>query len=294
MTDLPSGKAVVAGVAGWPVGHSRSPRLHGHWLRRYGIDGLYAPFPVPPEKFADAVRGLAAAGLAGLNVTVPHKAAACALCDRLDETARRLGAANTLIFGPDGEIEGRNTDAYGFAEAPKAGAPAASAGPAVVLGAGGAARAVVLALQSLGYGPVRIANRTAARAEAAAAALGPGVETVPWQDRAGALAGAALLVNATSLGMAGLGMAGLGMADQPVLDLPLDELPAGAVVTDIVYAPLETPLLAAARRRGCRTVDGLGMLLHQGRPGFHAWFGVDPAVDEELRRAVAADLLTAG
>ena len=285
MTDLPSGKAVVAGVAGWPVGHSRSPRLHGHWLRRYGIDGLYAPFPVPPEAFATAVRGLAAAGLAGLNVTVPHKAAACVLCDRLDGTAKRLGAANTLIFGPDGDIEGRNTDAYGFAEALKAGAPgAAGGGPAIVLGAGGAARAVVLALRTLGYGPVRIANRTAAHAEAAAAALGPGVETVPWRERAAALAGAALLVNATSLGMTG----------QPALDLPLDDLPPEATVSDIVYAPLETPLLAAARRHGCRTVDGLGMLLHQGRPGFRAWFGVDPAVDDDLRRAVAGDLLAAG
>ena len=285
MTGLPSGAAVVAGVAGWPVGHSRSPRLHGHWLRRYGIDGLYAPFSVPPEAFATAVRGLAAAGLAGLNVTVPHKAAACALCDRLDGTAKRLGAANTLIFGPDGDIEGRNTDAYGFAEALKAGAPgAAGGGSAVVLGAGGAARAVVLALRTMGYGPVRIANRTAAHAEAAAAALGPGVETVPWRERAAALAGAALLVNATSLGMAG----------QPALDLPLDDLPPEATVSDIVYAPLETPLLAAARRHGCRAVDGLGMLLHQGRPGFRAWFGVDPAVDDDLRRAVAGDLLAAG
>ena len=285
MTGLPSGKAVVAGVAGWPVGHSRSPRLHGHWLQRYGIDGLYAPFPIAPENFETAVRGLAAAGLAGLNVTVPHKAAACALCDRLDDTARRLDAANTLVFGPDGAIEGRNTDAYGFAEALKAAAPEAAAGggPAVVLGAGGAGRAVVLALQSLGYGPVRIANRTAAHAEAAAAALGPGVETVPWRDRTAALAGAALLVNATSLGMTG----------RPALDLPLADLPPEATACDIVYAPLETPLLAAARRHGCRAVDGLGMLLHQGRPGFRAWFGVDPAVDDDLRRAVAGDLLAA-
>ncbi len=284
MTGLSSGNAIVAGVAGWPVGHSRSPRLHGHWLQRYGIDGLYAPFPIPPEKFADAVRGLAAAGLAGLNVTVPHKEAACALCDRLDETARRLGAVNTLIFGPGGAIEGRNADAFGFAENLKDGGGAGGGGPAAVLGAGGAARAVVLALQSLGYGPIRLTNRTASRAEAVAAALGPGIEPAPWAERAGALAGAALLVNATSLGMTG----------QPALDLPLDDLPVGAVVTDIVYAPLETALLAAARRHGCRTVDGLGMLLHQGRPGFHAWFGVDPAVDGALRRAVAGDLLAAG
>ena len=285
MTGLPSGNAVVAGVAGWPVAHSRSPRLHGHWLQRYGIDGLYAPFAIAPSDFERAVRGLAAAGLAGLNVTLPHKEAAFALSDRADETARRLGAVNTLIFGPAGAIEGRNTDTFGFAENLKDGGLARAAGSAVVLGAGGAARAVVLALQSLGYGPIRVSNRTAERAEALVDALagapGSGVEAVAWAERAAALAGAALLVNATSLGMAG----------QPALDLPLDDLPDGAAVTDIVYTPLETPLLAAARGRGCRTVDGLGMLLHQGRPGFHAWFGVDPAVDADLRRAVASDLL---
>lgn len=288
MTDLPSGNAVVAGVAGWPVAHSRSPRLHGHWLKRYGIDGLYAPFAIAPEDFGRAVRGLAGAGLAGVNVTLPHKEAAFALSDRLDETARRLGAVNTLVFGPDGDIEGRNTDAFGFAENLRDGGLAGGGGTAVVLGAGGAARAVVLALQSLGYGPVRVSNRTAARADALvdalAGALGPGIEAVAWAARADALDGAALLVNATSLGMAG----------QPALDLPLDNLPEGAAVTDIVYTPLETPLLAAARGRGCRTVDGLGMLLHQGRPGFHAWFGVDPAVDADLRRAVAGDLLAGG
>ena len=283
MTDLPSGKAVVAGVAGWPVAHSRSPRLHGHWLQRYGIDGLYAPFAIAPDDFGRAVRGLAAAGLAGLNVTLPHKEAAFALSGRADETARRLGAVNTLIFGPDGTIEGRNTDAFGFAENLKNGGLADGGGTAVVLGAGGAARAVVLALQSLGYGPIRVSNRTAERADALAATLGPGVEAVAWAERAAALAGAALLVNATSLGMTG----------QPALDLSLADLPAGAAVTDIVYTPLETPLLGAARSRGCRTVDGLGMLLHQGRPGFHAWFGVDPAVDADLRRAVAGDLLAA-
>ena len=284
MTGLPSGNAVVAGVAGWPVAHSRSPRLHGHWLQRYGIDGLYAPFAIAPDDFERAVRGLAAAGLAGLNVTLPHKEAAFALSGRADETAHRLGAVNTLIFGPGGEIEGRNTDAFGFAENLRDGGLAGEGGTAVVLGAGGAARAVVLALQSLGYGPIRVSNRTAARADALVDALGPGVEAVAWAERAAALAGAALLVNATSLGMAG----------QPALDLPLDDLPAAAAVTDIVYTPLETPLLAAARGRGCRTVDGLGMLLHQGRPGFHAWFGVDPAVDADLRRAVAGDLLAGG
>ena len=283
MTGPPSGAAAVAGVTGWPVAHSLSPRLHGHWLCRHGIDGLYAPFPIAPDALEAALRGLAAAGLAGLNVTLPHKEAVCALCDRLDETAQRLGAANTLVFRPDGAIEGRNTDVFGFAESLRAHGHGPG-GTAVVLGAGGAARAAVLALQRMGYGPIRLANRTAARAEAVAAALGPGVETVPWAERAAALAGAALLVNATALGMAG----------RPALDLPLHDLPAQALVADIVYTPLETPLLAAARRRGCRTVDGLGMLLHQARPGFRAWFGVDPVVDDDLRRAVLGASPAAG
>lgn len=275
-----SGKATVAGVTGWPVSHSRSPRLHGHWLAQYGIDGVYAPFPIAPETFETAVRGLAAAGLAGLNVTVPHKEAAFALCDSHDAVAARLGAANTLIFHADGTIEGRNTDAYGFAENLKASGLARLKGTGVVLGAGGSARAVILALLAMGITGIRLANRTRDRA-VTLADTDRRVEVVDWSDRAGALGGASILVNTTSLGMDG----------QPPLALPLDDLPTSAVVTDIVYAPLRTPLLTAAKARGNRTVDGLGMLLHQGRPGFHAWFGVDPAVDDALRQAVAADLL---
>ena len=285
----PSGKAVVAGVAGWPVSHSRSPRLHGHWLERYGIDGLYAPFPIAPARFEAAISGLAAAGLAGLNVTVPHKEAAFRLCESHDAVAEILSAANTLVFNADGSIEGRNTDVFGFAENLKAAGQGDLHGSAVVLGAGGAARAVVLALQQLGIAHVRLANRTRDRATAVADDLGntaPGatvrsIEVVDWSDRSAALAGASVLVNATSL----------GMQDQPALDIVLDDLPNDALITDIVYTPLTTPLLHAARQKGNEVVDGLGMLLHQGRPGFRAWFGVDPAVDADLRRAVAGDLM---
>lgn len=268
-----SGKAMLAGVIGWPVAHSRSPRLHGHWIARHGLDAAYVPLPVRPEDFATAVAGLRAAGFRGANVTLPHKEAAFALADRLTPRARRAGAVNTLVFHPDG-VEGDCTDGFGFLASLDGHDPAA--GPAVVLGAGGAARAVAAALLDAGCPRVTLVNRSPARAEALAAALGGPVEVAA----APPLAGAALLVNATSLGMAG----------QPPLEIDLSPLPAGATVADIVYVPLETPLLRAARVRGLRAVDGLGMLLHQARPGFHAWFGVDPAVDDALRRDVASDI----
>ncbi len=268
-----TGKAKVAGVMGWPVGHSRSPRLHGYWLERYAIDGAYVPLPVTPENLAPAVRGLAALGFAGANLTIPHKEAVMPLLDAVDETARRIGAVNTIVVGPDGELAGSNTDAYGFIENLRAGAPAwrAVSGPAVIIGAGGAAKAVAVALADAGVRDIRIVNRTEARARALAEAIG--ASTVAWEARRAALDGAALVVNASALGMTG----------QPPLDLDLSPLPESAVVNDIVYAPLETPLLAAARARGNPVVDGIGMLLHQGRPGFRAWFGVDPAVDDALR-----------
>ncbi len=267
-----------AGVMGWPVEHSRSPLLHRFWLKQYGIDGEYRLLPVRPEELAKALRGLAAHGFAGCNLTLPHKEAALAIVDRIDATARRIGAINTIVVGTEGALEGRNTDAFGFHENLKAALPGwrADAGPAVVLGAGGAARAVVAALLDEHAPEIRLANRHRDRAVALAAALGGPIEIVDWARRADALAGAALLVNTTSLGMAG----------QPPLDLALDALPANAVVNDIVYVPLETPLLAAARRRGNRVVDGLGMLLHQARPAFAAWFGVMPEVTPALREAV--------
>jgi shikimate dehydrogenase len=274
---LLTGHARLAGVLGWPVSHSRSPRLHGHWLATLGIDGAYLPLPVRPDRFAAAVRALADLGFRGANVTIPHKQAAFDICDTVDATARRAGAVNTLVFR-DGRIEGSNTDGFGFLESVRAGAPGwqPADGPAVLLGAGGAARAIAAALVDADCPRVTLVNRSRARAEALAQDLGGPVavaDAPPLDDTA-------LLVNTTSLGMQG----------QPALDLDLAPLPSGAVVTDIVYVPLETPLLAAARARGLRAVDGLGMLLHQARPGFEAWFGTAPTVDDTLRAVVAADI----
>jgi shikimate dehydrogenase len=273
-----TGKARLAGILGWPVSHSRSPRLHGFWLERHGIDGAYVPLPIPPDDFAAAVRSLAALGFAGANVTIPHKLAAFAVCDVVDASARRAGAVNTLVFR-DGRIEGSNTDGSGFIANLRAHGVDPAAGPALVLGGGGSARAVAAALQDAGA-RVSLANRTRARADALASDL-PGLKVLDWNARHVALADHALVVNTTSLGMAG----------NPALELDLDHAPAGMAVADIVYVPLETPLLAAARARGLRTVEGLGLLLHQAVPGFTAWFGVEPTVDDELRRFVAADLL---
>ncbi|HVI52766.1 MAG TPA: shikimate dehydrogenase [Candidatus Sulfotelmatobacter sp.] len=273
-----SGRAKLAGVMGWPVGHSRSPRLHGFWLQSLGIDGAYLPLPVKPEDFESVFRALPRMGFAGANVTVPHKEAAMILADEVEPLARRIGAVNTLVVRSDGSILGRNTDAFGFIENLRQGAAGFSAarGPAVVLGAGGAARAVIAALQDDGCPDIRLLNRTRARAEEVAQALGGKVTVLEWDARAAALEGAALLVNTTTLGMTG----------QQPLDLPLDALPPDALVTDIVYAPLMTDLLARAQARGNRLVDGLGMLLHQARPGFQAWFGVMPEVTGELRTFV--------
>lgn len=275
-------KAAVAGVMGWPVGHSRSPRLHGWWLDRYGIDGAYIPLAVPPGRIAEAVRALPALGLRGANVTVPHKEAVIAACDRVDPVARRIGAVNTLVVAEDGTIEGRNTDGFGFMENLRADRPdwRAGAGPAVVLGAGGAARAILVALADAGAPEIRLLNRTRDRAETLAAELGGPVRVLPWEERAFALDGAALVVNTTTQGMGG----------QPALDLDLGRLPPSALVTDIVYTPLHTPLLKAALDRGNPVVDGLGMLLHQARPGFEAWFGRVPEVTPELRRFVLEGL----
>ncbi|MPZ11594.1 MAG: shikimate dehydrogenase [Kiloniellaceae bacterium] len=275
-----SGKAKVAGLIGWPVSHSRSPRLHGYWLAEHGIDGAYVPLPVAPEKMEPAVRGLAAAGLVGVNVTIPHKQSVLALCDEVDGIARRIGAVNLLVFADD-RIVGTNTDSFGFMENLKGAAPvwAAKRTPATLLGAGGGARAVAVGLLDAGVPELRLVNRNRARAEQLAADIGGPITVLAWEERAAALAGAGLLVNSTSLGMSG----------QPPLELPLDDLPDGAVVADLVYSPLETALLAAARARGCVGVDGLGMLLHQGRPCFAAWFGPHPQVTEELRTFVLGE-----
>lgn len=270
-----SGTTAVAGIMGWPIGHSRSPRLHGYWLREYGVDGVYLPLVASPEGIEAAFRGLPGLGFRGVNVTIPHKLSALAACDHIDDVAARIGAVNTIIIGEDGALSGTNTDAFGFlANLRQESDWRGVEGPAVVLGAGGAARAVCVALLDAGVPEVRIANRTDSRAQALADEFG--LTAFPWADRAAALDGAALVVNATSLGMTG----------QPMLDLPLDALPINALVHDIVYAPLETELLTQARARGNPVVDGLGMLLHQARPGFEAWFGVSPDVTPALRNFV--------
>ena len=262
----------VAGVIGWPIAHSRSPLIHGHWLRRHGIDGAYVPLAVRPEDLGVAITGLRAAGFAGLNVTLPHKQAVMALCDRVEASGLRAGAVNTLVFGADGVV-GSNTDGAGFLASLRA-SSVDPVGRALLLGAGGAARAIAAALLGAGAA-VTVANRTRGRAEDLAAAL-PGVHVISWAERGAALADQALLVNTTQLGMTG----------QLPLDMPLDKAAPGLVVADIVYAPLETPLLARARAAGLRTVSGIGMLLHQAVPGFAAWFGVTPVVDRALQDAV--------
>ncbi|WP_119460538.1 shikimate dehydrogenase [Rhodospirillaceae bacterium SYSU D60014] len=277
-----SGRAMLAGVVGWPVSHSRSPRLHGFWLRHHRIDGAYLPLPVRPDSLAAALRALPLLGFKGANVTVPHKEAALAIVDRASAAARRIGALNTIVVGADGTLEGQNTDGFGFRENLRAHQPdwTPTAGPAVLLGAGGAARAIAVALLEEGVSEIRLVNRTADRAERLAREINGPFQIHRWADRGAALAEAGLLVNTTTLGMTG----------QPPLDLDLAALPTDAVVNDIVYAPLETPLLAAARARGNPVVDGVGMLLHQARPGFAAWYGVEPEVTPALRAFVLRDL----
>ncbi len=271
---IPSGKARLAGVIGWPVEHSLSTRLHGYRLEQHRIDGAYDPLAVGPEDLRTALSALQALGFRGVNLTLPHKEQALELCHETDDLARRIGAVNTIVVR-EGKLVGSNSDAFGFLENLKEGAPdwGADAAPAVVLGAGGASRAVVAALADAGAPEVRIVNRTRERAEALAEALGGAISVHGWDQRHAALADAGLLVNTTTLGMAG----------QPPLDLDLDGLPADALVTDIVYTPLMTPLLEAARVHGNPLVDGLGMLLHQARPGFEAWYGVRPEVTPVLR-----------
>lgn len=274
MTSIP-----LAGVIGHPVGHSRSPQLHGHWLREYAIAGHYVPLAVSPGDLADALHLLPRIGFRGLNVTVPHKEAVLSLAQEVTDRAARIGAANTLTFTETG-IHADNTDGVGFLRSLTEGAPnwTASAGPALILGAGGAARAILTALIDAGVPEIRLTNRTRPRAEALARSLGGPIQVIDWPNRAEAARGAALLVNTTVLGMSG----------QPALDFPAGALDPSMTVTDIVYTPLETPLLRDASARGCTTVDGLGMLLHQAAPGFERWFGRAPKVTPALRSAVLA------
>lgn len=261
----------LAAVLGDPIGHSRSPALHGHWLARHGIDGAYVPLRVPPERLAEVLRLLPELGFAGCNVTIPHKEAALALADAATARARRIGAANTLWF-VDGRVHADCTDGEGFLASLRSGSDWTPDRPALVLGAGGAARGVVDALVEAGVPEVRVANRTRRKSDALAEAF-PRCVAMDWP---GDMGDAGLLANTTALGMTG----------QPSLEVALDALPRDAVVCDIVYVPEETGLLAAARARGNPVVGGIGMLLHQAVPGFERWFGVRPVVDEALRRAV--------
>lgn len=270
-------------VIGWPITHSRSPLIHNFWIRKYGIeDALYERFAVRPEDLADTLRDLPKLGYIGANVTVPHKEAAFAALALHDETASRLKAVNTLVMTPRG-FEGRNTDGYGFMANLRERVPgwSPSAGPAVIIGAGGATRAIAAALEMEGAPELRIVNRTRARAEALVDELQlRNARVYEWWEANSALSGANLLVNTTTLGMNGEGE----------IEFPLEMLPRSALVTDIVYTPLETGLLARARLQGFATVDGLGMLLHQAVPGFEAWFGVRPEVTPELRAMVLSDM----
>ena len=267
----------LAGVIGNPVAHSRSPRLHRHWLARYGLTGDYVALHVDGSDLAQVIATLPKMGFVGCNVTIPHKLDVLGLADHVSDAARRIGAANTLGWAADG-LHADNTDGYGFIANLRAGAPLwqPQAGNALVLGAGGASRAVLVALLDAGVPQIFLANRTKSRAADLAAEFGPRIVAVDWAEVGDLIGQAALVVNTTSLGMDG--------AD--TMTLPLDGLHAGQVVTDIVYTPLITPLLAAGAKAGAVTVDGLGMLLHQGVPGFERWFGQRPAVDDALRTAV--------
>lgn len=267
----------LAGVIGCPVAHSRSPRLHGHWLRRYALNGHYVPLHVQPHDFAVALAALPRLGFVGANVTIPHKQAALALADQITPIARRIGAVNTLVFTAQG-IEADNTDAFGFTQNLLAARPDWRPDRVALIGAGGASRAVIVALLDQGAREIRLTNRSLVRAQDLAGEFGPRVHAHPWAQRHAMLAECDTLVNATSQGMSG----------NPALDLDLNDLPRQALVNDLVYSPLLTPLLAAAADRGNPTVDGLGMLLHQAAAGFERWFGTKPQVDAELRAAVLA------
>jgi shikimate dehydrogenase len=270
----------LAGLIGMPVAHSRSPVIHNFWLKAHGIRGTYVPLAVKPERLTEALPGLAALGFRGCNVTMPHKQTAMPLLHRVNETARRIGAVNTIVVEADGTLSGFNNDGNGFVQSLRDARAdwRADHGPILLLGAGGSSRAVVVALLENGAREIRIANRTAEKAEAIATEFGPDVKAVDWAARSAAVADVALLINCTDQGMIG----------KPALAIDLARLAATTLVADLIYTPLETPFLADARMRGCVTVNGLGTLLNQARLAFKAWFGVLPDVTPELLQAIEA------
>ena len=281
----------LAGIMGWPVGHSRSPSIHNHWIKQHELNGAYVYLPVNPANPDDlkaALKGLSVMGFAGCNLTLPHKVMALPMVDRLDATAKRMGAINTIVVEADGTLSGYNNDGYGYIQSLLVAKPdwQSDAGPALIMGAGGAARAVLVSLAEKGAKDIRICNRTDSHAADLAAEfavdfaqnLGTKIAAVAWAQRHDAVADIALLVNTTSQ----------GMGSNPALDVSLDLLPTTALVSDVVYIPMETPLLKAAKARGNPTAGGLNMLLHQARPAFHKWFGVLPEVTPELIKQVEA------
>jgi shikimate dehydrogenase len=278
MTDQP--RIPLAGVIGAPIAHSRSPLLHGYWLRRYGIKGHYVPLHIEQGDLREALHMLPRLGFVGVNITIPHKESIIGMADIVTDRAALIGAANTLIFRKDGKIHADNTDGAGFIANLRQNCPdwQPMAGPAVVFGAGGAARAVIAALIEVGCPSIRLANRTRARAEALRHDFGSKIVVVDWGQAGDALADAMTVINTTALGMQG----------KPEFNVPLNGLNPQALVNDLVYTPLNTMFLQIATQRGCRVVDGLGMLLHQAAPGFERWFGRRPDVDDETRNVVLA------
>lgn len=271
-------KIPLAAVIGHPIAHSKSPNVHGYWLRKYGLKGHYIPMDIAPDKLADLLPRLADLGFVGANVTIPHKEKVMEIADLITDRATLIGAANTLIFRKDGRIHADNTDGYGFIENIRQAIPDwnPKSGPAVVFGAGGASRAVLASLLDVGVPKIMLTNRTRIRAEKLKEDFGNRIQVIDWVQAGNVLEDADLVVNTTSLGMTG----------KPEMRVPLDGLKPGAIVNDLVYTPLQTRLLATAEQQGCRVVDGLGMLLHQAVPGFERWFGKRPVVDENVRAAV--------
>lgn len=280
-----SNRFFLAGVMGWPVMHSRSPMLHGHWLEVHQLKGAYLPLAIAPEGLEAALKALKPLGFSGCNLTIPHKQAAMPIMDELDDASKRIGAISCVTVREDGTLAGSNNDWVGFIRNLKEVEPKwqASSGPAVVLGAGGGSRAVCYGLLQEGATEIRLLNRSLERAEELAKEFGSVITAYPWEERHAVLDGASLLVNTTSQGMVGQG----------ALDLDLAKLPTSALVSDIVYIPLETELLTKARSRGNKTVNGLGMLLHQGPLAWGKWFGFEPAVTPELRALLEKNILAA-